>query len=157
MLYALRTTANREEQVLDFVSSNAKKKHISVYCVVHPQGMKGYVIVEAEKKSDVEEASHGVPYARGVLPAPIQYEEIAGTLEQIKAPVNIKKNDIVEIISGPFKRDKARVSRIDQQKEEIIVELLEAAVPIPMTLKLDSVKVIRREDEDGKKGSSDDD
>ena len=35
--------------------------------------------------------------------------------------------------------------RIDKQKEEVVVELLEAAVPIPITVKMDSVKVIRRE------------
>ena len=61
--------------------------------------------------------------------------------------MNIQNNDIVEIISGPFKREKAKITRIDQQKEEVIVELLEAAVPIPITLKMDSVKVIRRDGE----------
>ena len=66
--------------------------------------------------------------------------------------MNIKKNDIVEIISGPFKREKAKISRIDEQKEEVVVELLEAAVPIPVTLKMDSVKVIRRENEPGERG-----
>ena len=71
-------------------------------------------------------------------------------LEQVKVQVNIQKNDIVEIISGPFKREKAKVSRIDQAKEEVVVELLEAAVTIPITVKLDSVKVIRRDKEEGK-------
>jgi len=69
-------------------------------------------------------------------------------LEQVKVEMNVKKNDIVEVISGPFKRENAKVMRINQQKEEIVVELLEAAVPIPITVKMDAVKVIRREDED---------
>ena len=34
---------------------------------------------------------------------------------------------------------------IDKQKEDVVVELLEAAVPIPITVKMDAVKVIRRE------------
>ena len=61
------------------------------------------------------------------------------------------KNDIVEIISGAFKREKAKVTRIDKAKEEVVVELLEAAVPIPITLKIDAVKVIRRPGEDENK------
>ena len=146
-IFAIRTTANREEQVLDFVSSNAKKKNISVYAAIHPHDMRGYVFLEAESKADAEEACSGVPYARGVLPAPIDYKEIEHMLEQAKTQVNIQKNDIVEIISGPFKREKAKVTRIDTQKEEVVVELLESAVPIPITVKLDSVKVIRREEE----------
>ena len=62
--------------------------------------------------------------------------------------VNIKKNDIAEIISGPFKREKCKVTRIDKAKEEVVVELLEAAVPIPITVKIDAIKVIRREAEE---------
>ena len=65
-----------------------------------------------------------------------------------KKEVNIQKNDICEIISGPFKREKARIKRIDKQKEEVIVELLEAAVPIPITVRMDAVKVIRRDTEE---------
>jgi len=69
-------------------------------------------------------------------------------LEQVKVEMNIQKNDIVEIISGPFKREQAKITRIDKQKEEVVVELLEAAVPIPITVKMDAVKVIRRESEE---------
>ena len=147
-IFALRTTANREEQVLEFVSSNAKKKELNVYSLVRPHGMKGYIFIEAETKEDAEQAFRGVPYARGLLPNVVAYQEIEHMLEQAKTQFNIQKNDIVEIISGPFKREKAKISRIDKQKEEIVVELLEAAVPIPITVKMDSVKVIRREGEE---------
>jgi len=68
-------------------------------------------------------------------------------LEQVKIKLNIQKNDIVEIIAGPFKHEKAKIVRIDMQKEEVVLELLETAIPIPLTLKLDAVKVIRRETE----------
>ncbi len=72
-------------------------------------------------------------------------------LEQVKREISIKKNDIVEIISGPFRREQAKVTRIDKTKEEVVVELLEAAVPIPITVKIDAVKVIRRESSDDEK------
>jgi transcriptional antiterminator NusG len=69
-------------------------------------------------------------------------------LEQVKVERNIQKNDICEIISGPFKREQAKITRIDKAKEEVVVELLEAAVPIPITVNMDAVKVIRREKEE---------
>jgi len=144
-IYALRTTANREDQVMDFVTSNAKKKKLEVYSVIRPHGMRGYIFLEAASRVDAEQAAQGIPYARGILPKEINYEEIEHMLEQVKHEMNIKKNDIVEIISGPFKREQAKVTRIDKQKEEVVVELLEAAVPIPITVKMDAVKVIRRE------------
>ena len=147
-IYALRTTANREDQVLAFVSSNAKRKGLEVYSVCRPHGMRGYIFVEAGSRSDAEQAAFGVPYARGILPNVIEFKEIEHMLEQKAQDMNIKKNDIVEIISGAFKREKAKISRIDKTKEEVVVELLDAAVPIPITLRIDAVKVIRRDDEE---------
>lgn len=144
-IFALRTTANREDQVMDFVYSKAKKKGIDVYAIIRPHGMRGYIFIEAKNKQSAEQAAFGVPYARGILPEPIDYSEIEHMLEQVKREISIKKNDIVEIISGPFRREQAKVTRIDKTKEEVVVELLEAAVPIPITVKIDSVKVIRRE------------
>lgn len=147
-IFALRTTANREDQVMDFLQSNASKKKLDVYSVIRPHGMRGYIFVEAANRSDAEQAAFNVPYARGILPNEIDYNEIEHMLEQVKKEVNIKKNDIAEIISGPFKREKAKITRIDKTKEEVVVELLEAAVPIPITVKMDAVKVIRRDGED---------
>jgi transcriptional antiterminator NusG len=147
-IFALRTTANREDQVLDFLSANVQKKKLEVYSVIRPHGMRGYIFVEALDRINAEQAAFNVPYARGILPKEIDYKEIEHMLEQVRRDVNIKKNDIVEIISGPFKREQAKITRIDKTKEEVVVELLEAAVPIPLTVKLDSVKVIRRDSDD---------
>ena len=148
-IFALRTTANREDQVMDFVTSNAERKKLNIYSIIRPHGMRGYIFVEAGSRQDAEQAAFNVPYARGILPKEIQYHEIEHMLEQVKREMNIKKHDVVEIISGPFKREKAKITRIDKAKEDVVVELLEAAVPIPITLKMDAVKVIRRESEEG--------
>jgi len=150
-IYGLRTTANREDQVMDFIISNAQRKKLDVFTVIRPHGMRGYIFLEAGSKSDAEQAAFNVPYARGILSKAVEYKEIEHMLEQVKVEMNIQKNDIVEIISGPFKREQAKVTRIDKQKEEVVVELLEAAVPIPITVKMDSVKVIRRESEEEEK------
>ena len=149
-IYGLRTTANREDQVMDFIISNAQRKKLEVFSIIRPHGMRGYIFLEASSKSDAEQAAFNVPYARGILPKSVDYREIEHMLEQVKVEMTIKKYDIVEIISGPFKREQAKVTRIDKQKEDVVVELLEAAVPIPITVKMDSVKVIRRESDEDK-------
>lgn len=154
-IYGLRTTANREDQVMDFMTSNAEKKKFNVYSIIRAHGMRGYIFVEAESRQDAEQAAFGVPYARGILPKEIEYKEIEHMLEQVKREVNIQQNDIVEIISGPFKRENAKIIRLDKTKEEVVVELLEAAVPIPITLRMDAVKVIRRESGEVKEEISD--
>jgi len=150
-IFILRTTANREEQVMDFVTSNATKKGMNVYSVIRPHGMRGYIFVEAKSREEAEQAAFNVPYARGILPKKVEYKEIEHMLEESKkVEMNIKKNDIVEVISGPFKRENAKVTRIDRAKEDVVIELLEAAVPIPITVKMDTIKVVRREGEEEK-------
>jgi transcription termination/antitermination protein NusG len=145
-IFVVRTTANREDQVVDFLASNAKQRDIPVYSVIRPHGMRGYIFVEAASKGDADRAAHKIPYAKGVLPQEVEYAEIEQMLEpEKKQDVDIRINDIIEIISGPFKREKAKVIRFDLEKEEVVVNLLEAAVSIPLTLKLDAVKVIRRD------------
>src|SRR3989344_169590 len=126
-IFVLRTTANREDQVVDFIGSNVQKKKLEVFAIIRAHGMRGYIFIEAKDRQAAEESYIGIPYAKGLLPKPVEYKEIEG------------------IITGPFKREKAKVVRIDTQKEEVVLELLETAIPIPLTLKLDSVKVIRRE------------
>jgi len=135
------------------VTSNAQKRKLEVYSLIRPHGMRGYIFIEASKKAEAEQAAFNVPYARGILKDPIQFSEIEHMLELTKREVNIQKNDIAEIISGPFKREKCKITRIDKSKEEVVVELLHAAVPIPITVKMDAVKVIRRESD----GSIEDD
>ncbi len=136
---------------MDFVTSNAKKKGMNVYSVIKPHGMRGYIFVEAESREEAEQAAFNVPYARGILPKKVDYKDIEHMLEESKkVEMNIKKNDIVEVISGPFKRENAKVTRIDRTKEDVVIELLEAAVPIPITVKMDTIKVVRREGEEEK-------
>ncbi len=144
-LFAVRTAANREDQVVDYLISKLHKDKSGILSIIRPHGMRGYIFIEVTAKAEAEGVLQNVPYARGLLPKEVEYTEIEHMLEQVKVEMNIRKNDIVEIISGPFKRENAKVMRINKQKEEIVVELLQAAVPIPITVKMDAVKVIRRE------------
>ncbi len=146
IIFGLRTTANREYQVLEFVASNAARKKLPVYSVISPHGMRGYIFVEAADRASAEQAAFGVPYSKGLLPKEVEYKEIEHMLEQVKREINIQKNDIAEIISGAFKRDNCKITRVDKVKGEVVVELLESPVPIPITLPIDAVKVIRREE-----------
>ncbi len=145
-IFGVRTAANREDQVVDYLVSKLRRGvKEAFFAVIRPHGLRGYIFVEAGSKEDIEQVLQGVPYSRGILETEIPYKEIEHMLEQVKVEMNIHKHDIVEIISGPFKRENAKVIRINKPKEEIVVELLEAAVPIPITVKMDAVKVIRRE------------
>ena len=145
MIFIIKVTTNKEERVVDMISERAEKKHLSVFSVLRPHGLRGYILMEAEDRESAEEAAFDLPYVKGIIGKTINYEEIKNMVEPSATTISIKEGDIVELITEPFKKEKAKVLRIDRQKEEVVVSLLEAAVPIPVTVKIDNIKVIRRE------------
>ena len=144
MIFVVRVTANKEDQAADLIATRVEKKGLDVFSVVRPHGLRGYIIIEAADTETAEQAAFNLPYVKGLITRPITYQEIESMLEPTPEAINIEKGDIVEMLTEPFKREKAKVIRIDKSREEVVVELLEAVVPIPITVKLDNVKVIRR-------------
>jgi len=151
MIFILKVSTNKEEQALELITDRVEKQNLNVFAIARPHGLRGYILIEADSKDTVEEASYNLSYVKGLLPKTVTYEDVKNMIVPEVAAVNIEKGDIVEIIAEPFKKEKAKVVRIDKAKEEVVVELLEATVPIPITVKLDNVRVIRREKEEGEK------
>jgi len=149
MIFIIKVTTNKEDRALELISDKVHKKELSVYSLARPHGLRGYIFLEAEDRESAEEAAYNLPYVKGIIGKTVTYEEIKNMLEPVMEEINIEKGDIVEIIGEPFKKEKAKVIRIDKTKGEAVVTLLAAVVPIPVTVKLDNVKVIRREKEEG--------
>jgi len=150
MIFIFNVTTNKEERAVDMIAERAEKKNLNVYSVSRPHGLRGYILLEAENRESAEEAAFNLPYVKGIIGKTIDYNEVKNMLEPSVEKISIKKDDIVEIISEPFKKEKAKVLRIDKQKGEIVVSLLAAVVPMPVTIKLDNVRVIRREEDSEK-------
>ena len=93
-----------------------------------------------------EDAVFNLPYVKGIIGETVTYDKISQMLEPKASEIKIEKNDIVEIIGEPFKNEKAKVMRVDRIKNECVVSLLAATVPIPVTVKLDNIRVIRRDE-----------
>jgi transcription termination/antitermination protein NusG len=147
MIFVIKVTTNKEDKAMDMITDKVQKKSLLVYTLSRPHGLRGYLFLESEDRDQAEEAVFNLPYVKGIIGKTVTYEEIKNMIEPSVAEMKIEKNDIVEIIAEPFKKEKAKVIRIDKQKEEAVVTLLEAAIPIPVTVKLDNIKVIRREAE----------
>jgi len=149
MIYIIKVTTNKEERALEMISERIEKKDINVYSVARPHGWRGYILLEAEDRDSAEEAVYNLQYIKGIIGKTIPYEEVQSALEPTAATISIEEGDIIEIISSTLKGEKAKVLRIDKQKEEVVVSLLGAVIPLPVTIKMDNVKVIRREKDGG--------
>jgi transcriptional antiterminator NusG len=146
MIFIIKVTTNKEERAVDMISDRAKKKNLNVYSVLRPHGLRGYIFLESEDRESAEEAVFNLPYVKGIIGKTIEYSEIQGMVQPTIESVSIKEGDIVEMIGSTLKGEKAKVLRIDKQKEEVVVSLFGAVVPLPVTVKIDNIKVIRRED-----------
>ena len=148
MIFIIKVTTNKEERAVEMIGKRVMKKSLGVFSIVRPHGLKGYIILEATDRETAEEAAFNLPYVRGIIGKTVNYEEIQQMLEPKVEDVNIEVGDIVEMIGQTFKGEQAKVTRVDKQKGEVVVSLLGASVPIPVTVKIDNVKVIRRENEE---------
>lgn len=143
MIYAVKTIIGRENVVLDSIAGKAKVQGLDIKALVHPEEIRGYIFIEGEMK-DIETAIKEIPHARGIIRKTIEVPEIKRFLQPKKVVIEINEGDIVEVIGGPFKGEKGRITRYDADKREVTIELIEVSVPIPVTVNAGLVKVIKK-------------
>ena len=144
-MLAVKTSIGHEKTVADSIASRAKPKPIGVFAILSPATIRGYVFVEAMNTDALRDIVKGVRRTRGIVKGETTFAEIEHFLTPKPIVSGIVEGDIVELIAGPFKGEKARVQQIDHNKEEITVELFEAMVPIPVTIRGDHVRVLEKE------------
>ncbi len=142
---AMKTQINQEKNVADYIASWAKDKDMGVFSILAPKPVRGYVFIEAMNPTLVDEITDGTRKAKGVIGGETSIEEIEHFLAPKLAVEGIAEGDIVELSAGPFKGEKARVAQIDKDNDEITVELFEATVPIPVTVRGDHVRVLEKD------------
>lgn len=143
MMFAIRVTLGREESVMDKIAEATKRFGHKVYSTFVPKDVRGYIFIEAETVDEIRSAIRGINNARGVVERPVDMKEVETFLEAKPVEITLNKGDLVEIVSDPFRGEKAKAIRIDPVKREVTVEMVEAAVPIPMTLPIEAVRLIK--------------
>ncbi len=116
-----------------------------VYAILCPDNLRGYIFVEGMNVDRLREKARSIKKARNFLESPVDISEIELYLTPLSTVEGFEEGSLIEITKGPFKGEKARVKHIDESKEEITVELIDAMMPIPVTLNGDSVRVIEKE------------
>jgi transcriptional antiterminator NusG len=143
MIYTIKTVVGRENIVIDSIASKVKTGQLNITALLHPEEIKGYVFVEGDVK-DVEKALQMVPHIRGLIKKPIEMNQIQRFLQPKSVEIELAIGDVVEVIGGPFKGEKGKVTRYDKMKREMTMELIEVTVPIPITVSVEFIKLIEK-------------
>ena len=132
----------KTEEEPKFISQNQLLGRVKAILV--PETLRGYVFIETLEFRDVEIAISGVPHVRGRVGGKVTLQEIDKFLVPKPAAEGIAPGDVVEIISGAFKGERAKVARVDSAKEELILELLDSPHTIPIRVHADFAKIVEK-------------
>lgn len=142
---AVKTSIGYERSVADSIAARAKAKDVGIFSILAPANVRGYLFTESMNPDRLEEIARGIRRARGVIRGETRVADIEHYLTPKPIVAGILEGDIVELVAGPFKGEKARVLKVDETREEITVELFEAMVRIPVTVRGDHVRVLEKE------------
>ncbi len=140
--FAIRTTGGQERIVASQIQVRINSNKIGIRSVMVLDSFKGYIIVEAPDSNVAYEAMAGIRHVRGQIRGDLPFKDIEGYL--VKKPVVSELNidDTVEVIAGPFKSMKAKITRVDYEKQEATVVLLDSPYQIPVTVDANYLKKI---------------
>ncbi len=143
MIYTVKTVVGRENIVIDSIASKVKSNQLNITAMFHPEEIKGYVFVEGDVK-DIEKSLQMIPHIRGLIKKPVEMNQIQRFLQPKTVEIELAVGDVVEVIGGPFKGEKGKVTRYDKTKREMTMELVEVTVPIPITVSVEFIKLIEK-------------
>ncbi len=142
--FVVKVTSGQERIAANMLQNKWSKMAIPIYAILVVEGMKGYIIVEAEDEAVCREFITRDKNIKGILPQPLNEAEVEKLVTIKSYAAEIEKDDMVEFVSGPFKGYKARVLKVDDVKGDITVELMDVVVPIPITTKMNTAKVLQK-------------
>ncbi|MEM3143558.1 MAG: transcription elongation factor Spt5 [Candidatus Nitrosotenuis sp.] len=140
-LFAVRTTGGQEKVVLNLLQNKIKAGNLNLLSVLLVENLKGYIVIEAKDANAAFDALQGIRHIRGQLRGEMDFKDIEGYLVTKSTAPTIAVDNIVEIIGGPFKGMKATVTRVDNDKQEATVILLDAPYQLPVTVDSNYLKI----------------
>jgi transcriptional antiterminator NusG len=138
--FAIRTTGGQERMVADMLYTKVTAKKIGIRSVIVLDSFKGYIIVEAPDANVAYEGLAGIRHVRGQIRGDLPFKDIEGYLIKKPTVTELNIDDTVEVIAGPFKGMKAKITRVDYEKQEATVVLLDSPYQIPVTVDANYLK-----------------
>ena len=143
-IFPVKTTGGQERTVATFVANRAQQKKKPIYSVLALDTWKGYVLFEAPNSQVVDESIQGFKHVRSKIPGMMQYQDIEKFLVTKSMVAELNDNDTVEIVAGPFKGMRAKITRVEKEKQEVTVVLLDTPYQLPISLDAAYLKLVER-------------
>jgi transcriptional antiterminator NusG len=133
----LSNHAERDKEERKGRNQNAENE---VMGVMSPYEIKGYFFIETMHADRIDVLSKSIRGFKGFVAGDIDISEIEKYLTPKPAVSGLEMGALIEIVEGPFKGERAKITAIDAAKEEVTVQLIESMVPIPITVKAEAIR-----------------
>ena len=140
MIMTIRTTTGRENASMTAISTRIQARKIPVKALFFTDELRGYIFIEGETE-DIENAIKNIPHVIGMIAKQVDIKELEKFMIAEKSEIKYEIGDIIEVVGGPFKGEKAKITRMDEAKSEVTIELLEAVIPIPVTISMSIIRL----------------
>jgi len=142
--FLIRTTAKQEQNVAILLEKKVKTQSLEIYSIIIQPELKGYLIIEAQKSSVVDNAIRDIPNVRRRVQGTMTLEDVERAIKPKDLIEGLIPGDMVEVIAGPFQGIKAQVVQVDRERKELVLNILESAYPLKVTVSGDYVKPIKK-------------
>lgn len=143
-IYSVSVVGRQEYNVTMVLKLRSESSKQPVYSILVPKEPFGVIFMEAESLAVVYRVVYDVKHVKGVLKGKANIDEIVKYVEPKKPAIEIDVNDEVEILADVLKGSRGRVISVDKEKGLVRVELLDSPFPMPLDLKANEVKVVRK-------------
>lgn len=118
-----------------------------VRSILFLEQFRGFLVLEANSSRDVKELVSQVPKVKSVAEGAVAFHEIERYVIPEKPVIELNVGDIVVIMSGAFKGEKARVKSVSKARGEVTVSLL-GYEKFDITLSMSKVRLEERAGEE---------
>lgn len=146
--YAVRVTVGQESNVAKVASLRISAEKIPIKSILIPPDLKGVLIVESDNVSMINQVFSGMRHVKKIVFGTISLNEVRRLIEKREIEEEFMEGDIVEVSSGPFRDMRAKITRVDMDKREAVIEFLDASFTLPVTISIDMLRLIRRKGEE---------
>ncbi len=142
-IFAIKTTGAQERSSANYIENRVRLMKRPIYSVLVVDAMKGYIFVEGDNAQVVSDSASGFKHLKTQVPGILHFPDIEKFLVTKSIIEDLKPDDVVEVVAGPFKGMKAKITSLEKAKGEVTILLLDAPYPLPVTVDAGYLKLVQ--------------
>ena len=133
-VFVVKVTGGQERALANLLYSKILTRNLELYSIIYVDSMKGYLMVEGRNIQPLVDLVSGLKHVRTIVPGTMSIKDIENLISPKEVGIELKPEQEVMVISGPFKGMKAKVVRHDKEKREATILLLDTPYQLQVTV-----------------------